>query len=104
MSQQPRRRVMTPEEREEDRRLAMATERLEGDIVDSRQYDARCPKCGYLREEGRTFAKGFCRGDIIETKDDLGACRRKGEHLHGKCGVCGFTWAERCHDSSDLAL
>ena len=75
---------------ERDRELLFASI---GDLVVSGKYDRGCPKCGHEQS-----AKRYCTGREVDGAE----CFVLGEHLHGKCGGCGFAWLERCKDDEAM--
>lgn len=47
-----------------------------------------CPMCGGSSQH---FIRVYCHGRHDQFQ---GPCGTEGEHLHGKCGVCGYAWKE----------
>jgi hypothetical protein len=84
-------------EREKIVRQAALIERLHGPTREQGCFDhAGCPKC---KATGPGYcAKVYCYGDIHETRNDVSACRREGDHLHCRCNGCGFAWVEHTMD------
>lgn len=102
---------MSPGPSEQERRIekeklvrqAALIERLHGPTKEKGIYNnAGCPKCKAAGPGSMT--KSYCFGDIHETRNDPGACRREGEHLHCRCNGCGYPWVEHCMDRPDDAV
>ena len=55
--------------------------------------DAGCPKCANGTGKGEAQTK-YCPGRL--TKAAVICFGRREEHLHRKCGRCGFEWLEGC--------
>ena len=59
-------------------------------IVPCSRNDQQCPKCRFPGEKLKKHCVGREPEEGIESE-----CLIVGDHLHGKCGSCGYSWLER---------